>query len=987
MADYDTSKWEAVTPDYDTSKWEPVSIPKSGKMAKPPIESKKAAPPLSQTAGEKVSQFVGEHSGSPALGRIVGAGVSKAIDDPSQPLIGAVTGSYLQGASELGRETQTLAEPYIGKEPSRLAGAAVSGAAMAPVSPIGPLASAGYGIASAAGEDIVGHFTDNPYYKAAAGFVAPFLAGAGARGLVGAGDIAGGATEASEEATQGNVKEAKRFAKDTAARDVEDTKVVSKATDAADTAREQTLKQNEAAYNARTQLTQRTTEELAPQAKQAAIENATGRSAAQSQAEVTMLRSPERIARDEQFRENTIAPLQRWRQEWAGRRNAVLEPIKDVRTSAGELVNAMEDTRVEAGKGGIISGAIKSLYKRAHLVAGSPEGMRLFGGEGLTEEDLAGMKEEDQNYYRKLWEDSGIAGSEKAKVSDLLKLQSDAQGVARASKGVARRQAMSIVRGVDDTLAEVDPSKELGTHSPIVKALKSLNSEYRDHRKNFPYKFEDAVSTAARPIDAAKDIFNEPQRALDLYTDGTPEEQNAMKRLYADAVHDSGGKFIDKDHAAFLQRAFKGTVLEKPNSWVTLPDKEVRTSDVLTSSPEVQNQYFKKIDAAIAAEAEKYSTKDPQQAAQRAAIMSLIEAPEQTAVTPPEFTETRDAALKALQEGRLAKGSSTNLSSLKQRFMRYGAVSLGLGVGMGRVSPGIAGLGAFTGAELARMGLQRAFQYALSQSPKMAENFYQAMVKPAASISQSIIARGIAAAAISDVTGRMADPAPTPSDVINAPAVKGGPTEVRVGRPGESHADIERRMPAGKTERGFVGKDGKFVSRKDATDAFKAIGGAPDGPLHSDDATTGAPPIPGPVSLGSTPMQQFAQQALAKAVPPPKQAALRDYDEAARLYRKGDVGAINPKEWLAKGLTPQDLAEGWRRSKLGRVESALQQLPLPAVAQAANLADNPKDASIARRVLGSKLSRGGWQQLPPEQRAQLAPILRRVLVPEKEATV
>jgi hypothetical protein len=90
-------------------------------------------------------------------------------------------------------------------------------------------------------------------------------------------------------------------------------------------------------------------------------------------------------------------------------------------------------------------------------------------------------------------------------------------------------------------------------------------------------------------------------------------------------------------------------------------------------------------------------------------------------------------------------------------------------------------------------------------------------------------------------------------------------------------------------------------------------------------------------------------------------------------------------------LTPQDLAEGWKMSKMNRVESALYQLPIPAISHAWQVASDSgdeKDMATAKKVLTAKLSGGAWARLKPEDRTQLAPILRMMLTPktrEKEA--
>ena len=709
MADYDTSKWEevpdapapaaAATASFDTSKWEEVPSSATGTSS---------GPLTAERANKEAKEVEGAN---PAL-------QTPLEGDPVQQALAVATGGASIPAAIAGPQVEKHLAPVIGQEPASLVGAGVSGA-MLPIPGIGAAARAGYGVASQAGQDIAGEFTDNPWVKAAAGFAAPILGGAATKGAVGAKAIMGGAEEAATEATEENAKQSAA--------------ATEKAGDVADEARQKTVAQNEVAAKAKTQLEQKTAEELAPAAKTAAVEQATGRTAQQAQAEGTMGIGPDRIARNEQFRSDILDPLKNYRQDWANRRNEALGPLKDEPIEAPEVVQAMQDEQTQAGAAGIRSPKIKSLYKRAATVVGQPQEVEIFGG-NLTHDDIAQMEPEKQQFYQNLMEDGKL--SAKPKGSDLLTLQSDANAVARSSKGLERKQAMAVVRGVDRTFENIDaPTEE----------LKKLNAEYRDHRTNFPYEFEDKVSNAARPIDAAHPIFDQPQRALDLYDLGTSDQQNALKRLYADAVHTEGTKFIKPDHAQFLQKAFSGTVLEKPDSWVTLPDKEVATSDVLNSSPEVAESFSKKMDAAMAKEADKYSTKDPEQAAIRAGIEHLM------GDETPMPLDPHQAAMQAISEGRLAQGSNAGNAGLKSRAMRYGAVSGGLAA-IGRFSPGIGGLAALSGAQLMRNAVQSGFQWSLKQSPKMAERFYQAMSEPSLATSQGILARGIAAATIESTT-------------------------------------------------------------------------------------------------------------------------------------------------------------------------------------------------------------------------------------------
>ena len=140
---------------------------------------------------------------------------------------------------------------------------------MAPVSPVGPLTSAAYGVSSAIGEDIAAKFTDNPYIKFAAGFALPFLAERGAKAMVGSGDIIGGAEEARTEAEEENVAAQEKTTKEGGG-------AIESASKAADKARNEAQAANEKAAGAKAKLEKQTTEELAPAAKTAAVNRQPG---------------------------------------------------------------------------------------------------------------------------------------------------------------------------------------------------------------------------------------------------------------------------------------------------------------------------------------------------------------------------------------------------------------------------------------------------------------------------------------------------------------------------------------------------------------------------------------------------------------------------------------------------------------------------------------------------------------------------------------
>lgn len=531
-----------------------------------------------------------------------------------------------------GQKTQAYLAPKIGEEPAKLAAAGVAGA-LSPAPEVGLAERLGYGVASQASSDLMGRFTDNPYAKAAAGFAPPILAHVAAptgRAIIGKGEVEQAASTAAKDTVTENESALGKLQKNAA---TEAEKQKTTAAKAAEDAGQHNLRERESAHQkAQTQVDaeqQRVNEQVEQSrqtlaAKQAEAEARATQTVAQAREKLskdiepearteaiqstvvppsgkaTMDLSPERIARGEEFRDKTLAPLQRWREDWASRRDTALAPIADTRTDAPELLNSMNDVREAAGKGGIISPKIKSLYKRAHLVAGYPEGMEIFGGE-LTDEDLSGMPPEKREFYQQMR--TGMRGQQ-PKVNDLLKLQSDASSVARSSKGVERFQAMKIVRGVDDTLSEIDPSKlaEGQTKSPIVQKLSALNAEYRDHRAHFPYAFEDAVQGAARPVDASKQIFGDEERVRDLMKLGTPDEQQHLRTLFTDYMGDAGEKVVTPGTLKAL--GYTGP-LARPEVQFQLKSTADKLGELFDTAPKAKAKFMQSVDdAAVAAKLE-----------------------------------------------------------------------------------------------------------------------------------------------------------------------------------------------------------------------------------------------------------------------------------------------------------------------------------------------------------------------------------------------
>lgn len=576
-----------------------------------------------------------------------------------------------------------------------------------------------------------------------------------------------------------------------------------------------------------------------------------------------------------------------------------------------------------------------------------------------------------------------------------------------------------------------------------IPGMKELNSQYSLYKNVFDDKFFSAISKAQDPVDAAEAIFNNNLRARTILANATPEQKGLLRQLYGDAVNDAhahGKEFVNfTDQKEALKALFpKDNILNQEGTWLRLPKDEINAGKVIAETPELKGKLENKIRAYT--EQEIYNRavniqkdivdqmeelakpgKNRQESewaadvARRVKPLNPIDGAKlgmelTSGISPEDIaglyragqpTPTQ-AAIDAVQQGKLGKVPEmfSGINFVKRRFPIYAGMVLMQLATRGSASPYFEGMlgvgGTIAGTEAAQGMIRRVVQNRL-KDPELAENLVRAIGKPAARGSVDVIAKGAAEAAINDLTQKLtgvsAPPRKEPdvNDLFTKPAVREG-TDVRVGKPGESHAEIENRMPDGKgKERGFVGSDGKFMARVDARDAIKGLGGDPEshGP-HADELAVNAnlpPNPPTPITLGNSPMQQFATQSLAKMVPPQKAALYRDYDEAARAYRKGDVAALEPREWLRKGMTPQELADGWRRSRMGRVEAGLSMLPLDQVAQAWQLASDKNDkgdAAAAARVVKQKVADIGWGNVPQQAKAVIAPLIRRMLAPQEE---
>lgn len=459
--------------------------------------------------------------------------------------------------------------------------------------------------------------------------VAPELGVRGLRNIAGAKDIAKTATEAADESTEAAEQERTKL-EGAAAKERLGQKTASataaEQTGQANLAARQKLAQEAQAKIGAFQTThtaamadwqkgleekkQQIAKELTPEARVASIQQGTG---GPTSTPSSLEQGPERIARDAQFQQTVKGPLERWRADWAVRRNTQLAPIAGNKVDDAPLREAIAAERQrwepthapysprvsafldELSAGGkltddqLLARAGYAPDAREQIIA-SAAGQQGPRAQVLKEGDVQSTianrgAASRPNMAQKLLSDLRTKaegeGAEQPTIGDLIGKQSEASKLARASKGADRTAMQVAMRGIDDTLASVE--------APTGK-LKALNAEYANHRTNFPYAFEDAITKAPRPVDAAPLIFDHPQRALDLIKSANPDERANLGSLYADWVQNEGPKAIKPEHSAFLSKLYPGTPLAKPQAWIVEPKAVASFQQLLDTSPAVKQK-------------------------------------------------------------------------------------------------------------------------------------------------------------------------------------------------------------------------------------------------------------------------------------------------------------------------------------------------------------------------------------------------------------
>lgn len=606
----------------------------------------------------------------------------------------------------------------------------------------------------------------------------PVVKGMG-RAIVDKPGIDAAATEAAQTLGEKNLAARADVAEKTGAANLQARGDVGAAVDPAKAQMDATAKAAEQkAIESTSDLANKEAQKLLPEAKTAAIQSAG------SKVDSSLEQGPERIDRNEQFREGIKAPLQNWRAQWGQRRNDLLAPHMDTAVDPSPLQDSVAQQSAQwqaAGRAPFSPRVQKLLGKVAQI---GPQTQNQFPDETPYMHGVLGDFTDPAK--RASAEDSLIRLGEKpptlaepSTVRTLLGHQAEANAVAQSSKGADRTMAQSVSRGVDEALSNVAPTPE----------LKALNAEYRDHRENFPMSFEDKINNVARPVDAAPEIFNHPQRVMDLIKLGTPETRQQLAQLYAKHVTENGPGVIDKSQAPFMGKLFPNTPYAKSEAWIYQDKAEQHLAQVIDSSPAVKakweaamaegqqkikadfaNSFVKEAFAQSKAlgpmgnrlAVQMRAAKTPEQAADIAAKFFQGVTPENAAgemaatQTSPTDAATNLAVTQASPEqagveaiSRGYKPTST-WNRMKSRAQMWAMLAAATTPMMGHPSYyAAAGLGLATGAG-AREILVKAFRNSLTDEAA-ARAYYKAVLSPGAPGALNVIATQAAKAGLSDL--------------------------------------------------------------------------------------------------------------------------------------------------------------------------------------------------------------------------------------------
>lgn len=574
--------------------------------------------------------------------------------------------------------------------------------------------------------------------------------------------------------------------------------------------------------------------ELTPKAQQQAFQEATGVTPAATAHGLTLPPEPGSALpgagysdRNLRFYESMTGPLRRASDEWATKRDKLMAPFMDERPDSGPLFNAINDEQQYAQQNAkVFSPAIQKLFKRASMAGGreltpdeymNPEFMGDLESQNLIEKPEVGAKptlpanatdQQKLELAQQLEQRARVASAapriKAANVRQLLGYRSEASRLASAATTATDRHAAgALADAVDETLTQIDAPN-----------LRGLNKQYRDFKTLFPRQFGRGLSATAEPLDYAGAIFDQPQRALHLFSGMQPEERKTLRTLYADWVNRDGMGVIKPEHAPILAQLYPNSMLATPEGFANIMSKKLGVEELLRTSPQVeqeftqafnlasrdivinglQQQTAKMITAlrdmgplgqkmvqrvtAITDPAQQYQAAvqamtgmTPEQAMRAAsATMKAPESagreaiaemnlPRQTAgglpILPP--TTPEEAAIAAIRGGHMPKeqyGKTAWVMNYAKRVWPYYLMIGGtIGAFTGHVSPWMAGMAGLGGASaLADRLFKQGFAKAL-EDPTFAANFFHGVANPAAPGAMKLMARQAAQAVLGDALG------------------------------------------------------------------------------------------------------------------------------------------------------------------------------------------------------------------------------------------
>lgn len=557
-------------------------------------------------------------------------------------------------------------------------------------------------------------------------------------------------------------------------------------------------------------LAQQIATEHLPEAKQAALRAAAG----PAPFDVTMGPGPERDARDAQLRQDIMGPLQSYRKDWAQRRDAITQSHLDEAVDEKPMTQvALDEKNKWAKTQAPLSPHVQQMLDQFVPAVTDEQARALWEGqapmgvqkryERLISEATAqpGAKVD----YRAIMEQAYHAPKT---VADYLKIQAQANDLARASQGPDRVAAQKVVHGIDDVLESTLPG------------YKDLRREYAGHRNRFDYAFEDKLRETARPVEMAPELFNQPERTLDLLHHGDEQTRRALGNLYAEWVETKGPGVISQDQAPALAKLYPGTPFADPKAWIFEKSAENHLAEVISSSPEVkakfqqemQNaqqqlamevarplvrdafrglkefgnlglrvetqmrqtkdvleqariaaKFFDTVTPSEAVDANKSGQLQPETAARHARMAHPTDA--RQAAQAFQGEDADEAAIKAIQKG-YSEDTRRDWHGLKNKGKLYLMVDAGMAF-MGRVS-GYAGMGT---AWVAMNALREHFvkaQYEALRDPATARAWYQNMRNPGTPKALRSIADMMLRAELAQVTAKLGidaekqnQPAPT----------------------------------------------------------------------------------------------------------------------------------------------------------------------------------------------------------------------------------